>query len=92
MLAIFFLPVESAAVTIGESFTPPDNLLIGESEVLRALGEACFRPVGDGCRYLDGTIIDGSLEDFPILFTKRQSSLKLIRYIKRFRYFCLDLT
>ena len=64
MLAIFFLPVESAAATIGESFTPPDNLLIGESEVLRALGEACFRPVGDGCRYLDGTIIDGSLEVF----------------------------
>jgi hypothetical protein len=50
---IFFLP---------EALIPPDNLLPGEIEALLGLGEGCFLAVGDGCRYLDGTIIAASRE------------------------------
>ncbi|KAI4335808.1 hypothetical protein L6164_014417 [Bauhinia variegata] len=49
---------------MGENLSPPDNLLPGEREALRGFGEACFRPFGDGCLYLDGTTIAGSLDTF----------------------------
>ena len=62
MVAIFFFPEEST--TSGETLSPPDNLLPGESDVRRGLGDGCFLPVGEGCRYLDGTIIAGSFDTF----------------------------
>lgn len=46
----------------GDDFIPIDNLLPGDIEVLLAAGEANRLPVGDGCRYRDGTTIAGSFE------------------------------
>ncbi|KVI11626.1 hypothetical protein Ccrd_009964 [Cynara cardunculus var. scolymus] len=60
-VAIFFLLPESVA---GETLTPLDNLLPGDIDILLELGDACFRPVGEGCLYLEGTMIAGSLAAF----------------------------
>ena len=73
ILTIFFLLFESAAVTIGESFTP-NNLLLGESEVLHELGEACLRPDKDACLYLNGTTIASS---FDVFWFSLQAAIKL---------------
>lgn len=57
MVAIFFLLAES------ETLIPPDNLLPGETDALLGLGEGCsFLPVGEACRYLDGTMMAASLD------------------------------
>jgi hypothetical protein len=66
---IFFLPFKSVAppttiLNIGEGLTPPDNLLLGESKALLTIGEACLQPFGEGCLYLEGTIITSSLDAF----------------------------
>lgn len=72
IVTIFFLLADSAAApdTMGETFTP-DSLLPGEMEALRA-GEACLRPFGDGCLYLDGTMMAGSLD--VLLFSSRAAA------------------
>lgn len=60
-VAIFFLLPESVA---GETLTPLDNRLPGDIDILLELGDACLRPFGEGCLYLEGTIMAGSLADF----------------------------
>ncbi|XXG78331.1 hypothetical protein AAC387_Pa08g2292 [Persea americana] len=55
---IFF--VISISKTPGNTFNPPCSILPSESELL-PLGDSCFCPLGDCCRYLDGTIIAISL-------------------------------
>jgi hypothetical protein len=74
IVSIFFLPFESAAppATIGEGLTPPDNLLLGESEALLTIGEACVQPFEEGCLYLEGTVITSSLDAFR--FTSRAAT------------------
>ena len=69
ILAIFFLPEESTA---GDALSPPESHRAGDNGILLAtIGLACRLPaVGDGCRYLDGTIIAGggeSGEDADVL-------------------------
>lgn len=56
IVATFFLFTE---------LPPQDNLLAGDNDILLELGDAALLPpvVGDGCRYLDGTTIAGSLDD-----------------------------
>ncbi|KAB2595730.1 hypothetical protein D8674_031180 [Pyrus ussuriensis x Pyrus communis] len=57
MLTVFFLAAES--------FTPADNRLPGKNEALWEFGEGYLRcPIGDGCRYLDSTIIAASFDTF----------------------------
>ncbi|XXG56463.1 hypothetical protein AAC387_Pa03g3867 [Persea americana] len=49
----FFIYVSK---TPSNAFNPPCAILPGESELF-PLGDSCFCPLGDCCRYLDGTII-----------------------------------
>lgn len=62
-VAIFFLLPESVA---GETLTPPDKRLPGDIDILLELGDACFRALGEGCLYLEGTMIAGSLAVFRL--------------------------